>query len=139
MINVPLYNVLISSARAPSVLSGKCFYGLINKEGTDYQKSTTEYETRPGKLKEFRYAKVRVGKKNPQKLIHLSPRHVVGKRTAQKDTIKDNTNDSQVNRCFLYRWSSASLTLNIIFFLSISLFIYNKNNDKQRRTLSLIC
>ena len=37
----------------------------------------------------------------PQKLTQLSPssypRHLVGKRTAQKDAIKDTTSDSQVN------------------------------------------
>ena len=41
-------------------------------------------------------------KENPQKLTQLSsrshPRHLVGKRTAQKDTIIDITSHSQVNR-----------------------------------------
>ena len=53
-------------------------------------------------------------KENPQKLTQLSsrshPRYLVGKRTAQKDTIIDITSDSQVNSNFLYRWSPASLT-----------------------------
>ena len=48
-------------------------------------------------------------KENPQKLTQLSlrshPRHLVGKRTAQKDTIIDITSDSQVNSNFPYRWS----------------------------------
>ena len=39
-------------------------------------------------------------KENPRKLTQLSsrshPRHLVGKRTAQKDTIIDITSDSQV-------------------------------------------
>ena len=35
------------------------------------------------------------------------------KRTAQKDAIKDITGDSQVNSYFPYRWSPASLTINI--------------------------
>ena len=43
----------------------------------------------------------------PQKLTQLSPRfhprHLVGKRTAQKDAIKDTTSDGQVNSCFPYR------------------------------------
>ena len=43
-------------------------------------------------------------KENPQKLTQLSsrshPRHLVGKRTAQKDTIIDITSDSQVNSNF---------------------------------------
>ena len=46
-------------------------------------------------------------KENPQKLTHLSsrshPRHLVGKRTAQKDTTIDTTSDSQVNSHFPYR------------------------------------
>ena len=41
-------------------------------------------------------------KENPQKLTQLSsrshPRHLVGKRTAQKDTTTDITSDSQVNK-----------------------------------------
>ena len=36
----------------------------------------------------------------PTKIL---PRHLVGKRTAQKDTIKDITSDSQVNSNFPYR------------------------------------
>ena len=60
-------------------------------------------------------------KENPQKLTKLSPRshsrHPVGKRTAQKDAIKDITSESQVNSYFLYRWSPASLTINIYFYL----------------------
>ena len=55
-------------------------------------------------------------KESPQKQIQLSarshPRHLVGKRTAQKDTIIDITSDSQVNSNFPYRWSPASLTFN---------------------------
>ena len=55
-------------------------------------------------------------KENPQKLTQLSsrshPRHLVGRRTAQKDTIIDITSDSQVNSNFPYRWSPASLTFN---------------------------
>ena len=72
------------------------------------------------------------GKENPQKLTQLSsrshPKHLVGKRTAQKDTIIDITSDSQVNSNFPYRWSPASLTFNII--LPIFIFIYNVNNHK---------
>ena len=47
-------------------------------------------------------------KENPQKLTQLSsrshPRHLVGKKTAQKDTIIDITSDSQVNSNFPHRW-----------------------------------
>ena len=66
-------------------------------------------------------------KENPQKLTQLSsrshPRHLVGKRTAQKDTIIDITGDSQVNSNFLYRWSPASLTFNNYFYLFLYLYI----------------
>ena len=48
-------------------------------------------------------------KEIPQKLTQLSsrshPRHLVGNRTAQKDTIIDITSDSQVNSNTPYRWS----------------------------------
>ena len=58
-------------------------------------------------------------KENPQKLTQLSsrshPRHLVEKRTAQKDTIIDITSDSQVNSNFPYRWSPATLTFNNLF------------------------
>ena len=54
-----------------------------------------------------------------------------GKRTTQKDTIKDITSDSQV-----YRWSTASLTFNI--YLHIFLFLYitriTINNDTPTKT-----
>ena len=72
-------------------------------------------------------------KENPQKLTQLSsrshPRHLVGKRTAQKDTIIDITSDSQVNSNFPYRWSPASQTFNN-YFQPIFIFIYNVNNHK---------
>ena len=57
----------------------------------DLQKSFTSYNNR---------------KENPQKLTQLSsrshPRHLVEKKTAQKDTIIDITSDSQVNSNFPY-------------------------------------
>ena len=59
---------------------------------------------------------VKSRKKNPQKLTQLSsrshPRHLVGKRTAQKDITIDTTSDSQVNSNFPNRWSPASLIYN---------------------------
>ena len=55
----------------------------------------------------------------PQKLTQLSPRshprHLVGKRTAQNDTIIDTTSDSQVNSNFPYRWLPAGLTFYTYF------------------------
>ena len=72
-------------------------------------------------------------KENPQKLTKLSsrshPRHLVGKRTAQKDTIIDITSDSQVNSNFPYRWSPASLTFNNDFYLYLYSYIITINNN----------
>ena len=66
-------------------------------------------------------------KENPQKLTQLSskshPRHLVGKRTAKKDSIIDITSDSQVNSNFPNRWSPASLILNNYFYLFLYLYI----------------
>ena len=44
-------------------------------------------------------------------------------RTAQKDTKKDITSESQVNSNFPYRWSPASLTFNVYFYLFSYLYI----------------
>ena len=66
-------------------------------------------------------------KANPQKLTQLSsrshPRHLVGKRTAQKDITIDTTSDSQVNSNFPNRGSPASLTFNNYFYLFLYLYI----------------
>ena len=66
-------------------------------------------------------------KENPQKQGQLSsrshPRHLVGKRTAQKDITIDTTSDSQVNGNFPNRWSPASLTFNNYFYLFLYLYI----------------
>ena len=66
-------------------------------------------------------------KENPQKLTQSSsrshPRHLVGKRTAQKDITIDTTSDSQVNSNFPNRWSPASLTFNNYFYLFLYLYI----------------
>ena len=51
------------------------------------------------------------------------PRHLEGKRTAQKDTIIDITSDSQVNSNFPYRWSPASLTFTNYIYLFLYLYI----------------
>ena len=80
-------------------------------------------------------------KENPQKLTQLSsrshPRHLVGKRTAQKDITIDTTSDSQVNSNFPNKWSPASLTFNN-YFLPIFIFIYNVNKHKHQRATSKI-
>ena len=66
-------------------------------------------------------------KENPQKLTQLSsrshPRHLVGKRTVQKDITIDTISDSQVNSNFPNRWSPASLTFNSYFYLFLYLYI----------------
>ena len=66
-------------------------------------------------------------KENPQKLTQLSsrshPRHLVGKRTAQRDITIDTTSDSQVNSNFPNRWSPASLTFNNYFYLFLYLYL----------------
>ena len=66
-------------------------------------------------------------KETPQKLTQLSsrshPRHLVGKRTAQKDITIDTTSDSQVNSNFPNRWSPASLTFNNYFYLFLYLYL----------------
>ena len=66
-------------------------------------------------------------KETPQKLTQLSsrshPRHLVGKRTTQKDITIDTTSDSQVNSKFPNRWSPASLTFNNYFYLFLYLNI----------------
>ena len=65
--------------------------------------------------------------KKPQKLTQLSqrshPRHLIGKRTAQKVTIIDTTSDNQVNSNFLHWWSPASLTFYNYFYVFLYLYI----------------
>ena len=74
-----------------------------------------------------RYVDCKSRKENPQKLTQLSSRshsrHLVGKRTAQKDITIDTTSDSQVNSNFPNRWSPASLTFNNYFCLFLYLYI----------------
>ena len=77
-------------------------------------------------------------KENPQKLTQLSsrshPRHLVGKRTAQKDTIIDISSDSRVNSFFPYRWSPASLTFNNYIYLFLYLYIKSRKENPQKLT-----
>ena len=65
--------------------------------------------------------------KNPQKLTQLSqrshPRHLMRKRTAQKDIIINTTSDIQVNSKFPYRRSPASPKFNNHFYLFLYLYI----------------
>ena len=75
---------------------------------------------KPAKFSAFHWSTSRKSRKEtPQKLTQLSsrshPRHLVGKRTAQKDITIDTTSDSQVNSNFPNRWSPASLTFNNYF------------------------
>ena len=66
-------------------------------------------------------------KENPQKLTQLTlrshPRHLVGKRTAQKDITIDTKSDSQANSNLPNRWSPASQTFNNYFYLFLYLYI----------------
>ena len=66
-------------------------------------------------------------KEDPQKLTQLSsrshPRHLVGKRTSQKDITIDTTSASQVNSYFPNRWSPTSLTFNNYFHLFLYLYL----------------
>ena len=88
-------------------------------------KNTLQYKTMNLHWSSMNYSKSR--KENPQKLTQLSsrshPRHLVEKKTAQKDTIRDITSDSQVNSNFPYRWSPASLTFNNYFYLFLYLYL----------------
>ena len=87
------------------------FYGKLNAQ----------------KFHKHRFLNYKSRKKNPQKLTQLSsrshPRHLVGKRTAQKDITIDTTSDSQVNSNFPNRWSPASLTFINYFYLFLYLYI----------------
>ena len=69
-------------------------------------------------------------KETPQTLTQLSPRshprHLVGKRTAQKDA-----SHQRHHSYFPFRWSPASLTINVYFYLYLYLYItrISINND----------
>ena len=98
------------------------FYGsdhfpiLLNNIGPDIDEPVSRWKLNKKNRKE-----------NPQKLTQLSsrshPRHLVGKRTAQKDITIDTTSDSQVNSNFPNKWSPASLTFNNYFYLFLYLYI----------------
>ena len=99
--------------------------------GLRYRKSSFKEETlrcQPViKTPQRRWSDSKSRKENPQKLTQLSsrshPRHLVGKRAAQKDITIDTTSDSQVNSNFPNRWSPASLTFNNYFYLFLYLYI----------------
>ena len=68
---------------------------------------------------------------NPQKLSLLSTDLIQDiswekEGTAQKDPTNDITSDGQVNSNFPYRWSPASQTFNIYFYLF--LYLYNTHH-----------
>ena len=106
------------------ILEGTCKEHLCISDWFDNQYSYS-YRTRNEKNAVKKPAALsltsRVGRKNPQKLTQLSSRshqrHLVEKRTAQKDITIDITSDSQVNSNFPNRWSPASLTFNNYFYL----------------------
>ena len=94
-----------------------------NTEGRSSAVHVTKLEMEYKKDK----ARSKSRKENPQKLTQLSsrshPRHLAGKRTAQKDITIDITSDSQVNSNFPNKWSPASLTFNNYFYLFLYLYI----------------
>ena len=69
--------------------------------------------------------KEKVGKHSETDSIksQISSKTSRGKRTAQGESPKDITSDSQVNSYFPYMWSPASLTINISFYLILYLYI----------------
>ena len=69
----------------------------------------------------FLFCYERVGRSQLNSRSH--PRHLVGKRIAQKDTIINITSESQVNSNFPYRLSPARLTFNNYFYLFLYLYI----------------
>ena len=76
-------------------ISGYIKLGLLQTRPITKSSHTNSAHTKLGPyLQKSRY-------ENPQKLTHLSPRshprYLVGKKTAQKDTIIDITSDSQMN------------------------------------------
>ena len=93
---------------------------------TEHKKMKQQRKCRLGTASN-NYLGFRSRKENPQKPIQLSsryqPRHLVGNRTAEKDTIIDITSDNQVNSSFPYRWSPACLTFNNYFYLCLYLYI----------------
>ena len=111
----------------PNILPDHCLVKFCFEFSCDrtISQESDEYDTVDSKHKWNSECKSR--KENPQKLTQSSsrshPRHLVGKRTAQNDTIIDITSDSQVNSNFPNRWSPASLTFNNYFYLFLYLYI----------------
>ena len=125
LLSLTLFNTflgkVISNALSEDSIGGRSKTNLQFADNTDaLAEEEQELEALADSLDKSR-------KENPQKLTQLSsrfhPRHLVGKRTAQKDTIIDITSDSQVNSKFPNRWSSASLTFNNYFYLFSYLYI----------------
>ena len=94
---------------------------------TRYRRSSVHFKGETYCLMSQYFYILKSRKENPQKLTQLSSRShtrdLVGKRTAQKDTIIDITSDSQVNSNFPNRWSLASLTFHNYFYLFLYLYI----------------
>ena len=92
-----------------------------------FTKRNNLYDSQSKKGKDQELIQLKSRKENPQKLTQLSSRsharHLVEKRTAQKDITIDSTSDSQVNSNFPNRWSPASLTLNNYFYQFLYLYI----------------
>ena len=125
-----LSSLHISVLRSLNTETNK-FYVRTNRlyDAALFTRCYTQHALRPvieSKINHIRHF-IKSKKETPQKLTQLSsrshPKHLVGKRTAQKDTIIDTTSDSQVNSNFPYRWSPAGLTFNNYLYLFLYLYI----------------
>ena len=110
---------LISEIFLFNMYTGECTISPVYQESFCFHR-VGRYQISFGPFSNLVKIRIESRKENPQKLTHLSPRslprHLVGRRTAQKDAIIDITSDSQVNSNFPYRWSPASLTINIYLY-----------------------
>ena len=129
---VPLStSVLLGRKRNPRSTAALCSTSSVDSTGRDFGITPVMIFGRKLPLKIWTPLPLnvirKIRKESPQKLTQLGsrshPRHLVGKRTAQKDTIIDITSDNQVNSNFPYRWSPASLTFNNYFYLFLYLYI----------------
>ena len=81
-------------------------------------------------------AETRVGRKLAQLSPRSHARHLLGKRTAQKDIIRDTTSDSRMNSNVPYRWLPASLTYNNSYYFYLFLYLYKNCKYKHYITVA---
>ena len=125
--HIARYNIHRHNAMQCNTLKNHNRSTALKRSETEYMRGRGVGGGRGGGLNYFSGTKSR--QENPQKLIHLSPRshprHLVEKRTAQKDAIKDTTSDSQVDS-----HSHTGGHRLVQHLISFFIFIYNKNNEK---------